>query len=71
MREEEKKAAILRAEGEAEAAELVSKAIEESGKGLVAIRKIEAATYIARVLAGSGNITFLSGNAMQVPAFIQ
>jgi prohibitin 1 len=71
MREEEKKAAILRAEGEAEAAELVSRAIEESGKGLVAIRKIEAAIHIAKVLAGSGNVTFLSGNCMQVPAFVQ
>jgi prohibitin 1 len=69
-REEEKKATILRAEGEAEAAELVSKAIEESGRGLVALRKIEAATHIAKALAGSGNITFLTGNAMQIPAFI-
>jgi len=64
MREEEKKAAILRAEGEAQAAELVSNAILENGKGLVAIRKIEAAIYIAKTLSSSPNITFLSGNTM-------
>jgi prohibitin 1 len=64
MREEEKKASILRAEGEAEAAELVSKSVEEYGKGLVAMRKIEAATFIAQTLAVSPNVTFLSGNCM-------
>ena len=42
-REEETKAAVLRAEGEAEAAKLIADAISESGPGLVAIRKIEAA----------------------------
>lgn len=46
-REEEVKADILRAEGEAEAAKMMSDAINEYGPGIVAIRKIEAATYIA------------------------
>ena len=43
IREEEKKAAILRAEGDAEAAVLVAEAMAKYGQGLVAIRKIEAA----------------------------
>ena len=65
-REQEKLAMILRAEGEAEASTLLSKAIEEHGKGLVAIRKIETAQHIAQVLAASPNVTFISSNAMQV-----
>ena len=43
MREEEMKAAILRAEGESEGARLVAEAISKHGPGLVAMRKIEAA----------------------------
>ena len=43
MREEEMKAAVLRAEGESEAARLVSEAILKNGPGLIAMRKIEAA----------------------------
>ena len=70
MREEEKKAMILKAEGEAEAAQLLSDSIESHGKGLIAIRKIETAQHIAQVLAKSPNVTFLSGNVMQVPAFV-
>ena len=62
MREEEKKAKILKAEGESLAAEMIAKSIEENGKGLVALRKIETAQHIARVLASNPNVTFLSGN---------
>ena len=43
MKEEEKKATIIRAEGDAQAATMVSEAINKHGPGLVAIRKIEAA----------------------------
>ena len=43
MKEEEKKATIIRAEGDALAATMVSEAINKHGPGLVAIRKIEAA----------------------------
>ena len=42
-REEETKAAVLRAEGEAEAAQLIADAISKSGPGLISMRKIEAA----------------------------
>lgn len=62
----EQKAMILRAEGDAEAATLVSKAIEENGAGLLAMRKIETAQMIARELSQSSNITFLGGNTMNM-----
>ena len=65
-REEETKAAVLRAEGEAEAAKLIADAISESGPGLVAIRKIEAAQHIADTLKASPNVTFLSGNTLNM-----
>jgi prohibitin 1 len=65
-REEETKAAVLRAEGEAEAAKLVADAISEYGPGLIAMRKIEAAAHIAESLKNSPNVTFLSGNTMNM-----
>lgn len=48
--EELKKASILRAEGDAEAAKLIDESISKSGRGLIVIRKIEAAQHIAKVL---------------------
>ena len=65
-KDEETKASILKSEGESEAARLVAEAISKYGPGLVAIRKIEAAQHIAEALQGSSNITFLSGNAMNM-----
>ena len=52
----------MRAEGEAEAAQLLSDAFNEFGPGIVAIRKIEAAGFIAESLANSRNVTFLSSS---------
>lgn len=66
IREQEKAAAILRAEGDAEAARLVSEAMAKYGQGLVAIRKIEAAQDIVQTLQQSGNVTFLSSNALNM-----
>ena len=66
MREEEMKAAILRAEGEAEAAELIADSISKNGPGLVAIRKIETAQHIAENLSQSGNVTFLANNTLNM-----
>ena len=70
MREEEVKAAILKAEGEAEGAQLVADAISKFGPGLVAMRKVEAAVHIAETLGQAGNVTFLTNNTinmLQVP----
>lgn len=59
--EQMKKANIIKAEGEAEAAELVSKAVSSAGEGLLEIRRIEAATDVARKMAMSRNVTYLPG----------
>eukprot|EP00164_Ancoracysta_twista_P001290 GFYU01001690.1.p2 GENE.GFYU01001690.1~~GFYU01001690.1.p2 ORF type:complete len:277 (+),score=98.36 GFYU01001690.1:161-991(+) len=64
--EQEKRANIVRAEGEAAAAQLINQAMQSSGPGLVELRKIEAAREIAETLARSRNITYLpnSGNVL-------
>ena len=56
--EQEKKAAIIRAEGESTAAKVVSEALEES-PALVELRRIEAAKDIADTLSKSRNVTYL------------
>ena len=66
MREEEMKAAILRAEGESQAASLVAEAISKFGPGLIAMRKIEASQHIVEALQNNPNITFLSGNSINM-----
>ncbi|KXN65184.1 prohibitin [Conidiobolus coronatus NRRL 28638] len=57
--EQERQAAVIRAEGEAEAAELISQALQKAGPGLIQVRRIEASKEIAETLAKSKNITYL------------
>ncbi|OMJ26420.1 Prohibitin-1 [Smittium culicis] len=57
--EQEKRASIIRAEGEAEAATRISKALESAGQGLLQLRRIEATKEIAATLASSRNVTYL------------
>lgn len=57
--EQERKASVIRAEGEAEAAETVSRALAKSGDGLLMIRRLDASKEIAQTLAASPNITYL------------
>ena len=57
--DQEKKAAIIRAEGEAEAAELISKAMLAAGNGLIEVRRIDAAVEVANTLSKSKNVTYL------------
>merc|ERR1719389_636441 len=56
--EQEKKAAVIRAEGESTAAKVVSEALEVS-PALVELRRIEAAKDIAETLSKSRNVTYL------------
>jgi len=56
--EQEKKAAIIRAEGEAEAARLIEEA-SKAGRGFIELRKIEALREIADTLAKSRNVIYL------------
>ena len=59
--EQERQANVIRAEGEAESADTISRAIDKAGEGLLLIRKIEAAKEIAQTLAGNPNVTYLPG----------
>merc|ERR1712028_232585 len=58
---QEKLAAIIRAEAEAEAAEIVTQALQECGKGVIEVRRIDMAKEIAGTLARSRNVTYLPG----------
>lgn len=57
--EQTKIAAIISAEGEKTAAELLAKAFGDAGEGLVELRKIEAAEDIAYQLSQSRNVIYL------------
>merc|ERR1711916_162557 len=62
MAEQEKQAAIIRAEGDSMAAELISGALQEHGAGLIELRRIEAAREIALTMSRSRNVTYLPSN---------
>lgn len=57
--EQHRKAAVIRAEGEAEAAETVSKALALAGDGLLMIRRLEASKDIAQTLSNAPNVSYL------------
>ncbi|KAL1903212.1 Prohibitin-1, subunit of the prohibitin complex (Phb1p-Phb2p) [Sporothrix stenoceras] len=59
--EQERQANVIRAEGEAESADTISRAITKSGDGLIQIRKIEASREIAQTLAGNPNVAYIPG----------
>jgi len=63
--DQERKAAIVKAEGESESARLISEATRQAGTGLIELRRIEAAKEIAASLGKSRNVSYLpSGNNM-------
>lgn len=73
--DQERKATIIHAEGEAEAAETISKAIAKAGNSLLQVRRLNAAKEIAETLAGAGsNVTYVpsgssgDGEAKQSPS---
>lgn len=59
--EQIKKANIIRAEGDAEAADLIAKSMQKSGEGLLELRRIEAAGEVAQKMAMNRNVTYLPG----------
>jgi prohibitin 1 len=59
--EHEKDAAVIIAEGEAEAAKLVSDAVDQNGGALIEVRRLDAAQDIAATLARSRGVTYLPG----------
>jgi len=56
-----KKVKVIEAEGESEAAQLISKALAQNGEGLIVLRRIDAAKEIAETLAQSRNVAYLPG----------
>ncbi|EOD43164.1 Prohibitin [Neofusicoccum parvum] len=63
--EQERQASVIRAEGEAEAADTISKAVAKSGDGLIQIRRIETQKEIAQMLAGNPSVTYLPGGSKE------
>lgn len=60
MAEQERQANVIRSEGDAEAAKLISNAIKKSGDGLIEVRKIDTAKEVSQMLSKSrGNIVYL------------
>ena len=59
--EQERQANVIRAEGEAEAADTISKAVAKSGDGLIMIRRIETQKDIAQMLSRNPNVSYLPG----------
>lgn len=57
--EQERQASVIRAEGEAESADVISKALAKVGDGLLLIRRLETSKEIAKTLSQSSNITYL------------
>ncbi|KAG5508865.1 hypothetical protein JKF63_05368 [Porcisia hertigi] len=57
--EQKRRAAVVRAEGEAESARLISEAIQKSGSGLLELRRIEAAVEVANQIVPMQNVTFV------------
>jgi len=57
--EQVKEAAVISAEGDTEAAELLANAFKEAGEGLVELRRIETAEDVADNLSMSRNVVYL------------
>lgn len=61
--EQERQANVIRAEGEAEAADTISRAVAKSGDGLIQIRRIETQKDIAQMMANNPNVTWVPGGS--------
>lgn len=59
--EQERQASVIRAEGESESADLISKAVAKSGDGLIMIRRLETQKDVAQLLSHNPNVTYLPG----------
>lgn len=64
--EQERQAAVIRAEGEAEAAQVISQALNKAGEAFVAFRKIEASKAIVQSLANNPNVTYVPSSGGNV-----
>eukprot|EP00928_Gymnodinium_smaydae_P090749 TRINITY_DN7449_c0_g4_i1.p1 TRINITY_DN7449_c0_g4~~TRINITY_DN7449_c0_g4_i1.p1 ORF type:complete len:302 (-),score=86.46 TRINITY_DN7449_c0_g4_i1:266-1102(-) len=57
--EQERQATVIKSEGEAEAAKMISEALKQHGSGLIEVRRIDASKDIAESLSKSGNVMYL------------
>merc|ERR1712037_342688 len=57
--EQERQAVVTRAEGDAEAAQIITEAMESTGTALIEVRRIDAAKDIAKKLKKSRNVVYL------------
>lgn len=57
--EQERQAAVIRAEGEAEAAATISESLKKAGDAFITFRRIEASKRIVESLAGNKNVTYI------------
>ncbi|KAK4353916.1 hypothetical protein RND71_026110 [Anisodus tanguticus] len=57
--DQERRAAIIRAEGESESAKLISDATAAAGMGLIELRRIEASREVASTLSRTPNVAYL------------
>lgn len=63
--EQERQAVVTRAEGEAEGALIITKAMEKTGSAIIEVRRIDAAKEIAAKLSKSRNIVYLPSTGGQ------
>jgi prohibitin 1 len=59
--EQERLATVVRAEGEAEAATMISTALKTHGGGMIEVKRIDAAREIAETLSKANNVMYLPG----------
>lgn len=64
--EQERQASVIRAEGEAEAAATISRAIDRAGEAFITLRRIEASKAIVQSLAANRNVTWLPSSGGNV-----
>lgn len=62
--EQRKKAVVIRAEGEAASAKMISDALREKGDGLLQLRAIETMKDIATELAAAPHVNFVPGSGV-------
>jgi prohibitin 1 len=64
--EQEQQGAIIKAEGDSEAARLVSEAILRAGRGLIEMRRIETALHIANTLQENPQVTYIPSSSNNI-----
>lgn len=64
--EQIKQAAIISSSGDSQAADLLSKAFQEAGEGLIELRRLEAAEEITEMMSKSKNVAYLPGSGQNL-----